>query len=67
MSLNPCEVLVHEDSENSVTAAKNVGFFTIAIPNSVTRDFSFEKADLILSSLENESIEWLINRTTASN
>ena len=39
MSLNPSEVLVLEDSENGVTAAKNAGLFTIAIPNSVTSVF----------------------------
>lgn len=62
MRLKPDEVIVLEDSENGVIAANKAGLYTVAVPNSVTRTFSFEKADLILNSLENKTIEWFKNK-----
>ena len=45
------EAVVFEDSPNGVRAAKSAGIFTIAIPNSVTRDYGLEEADLVVHSL----------------
>ena len=45
------EAIVFEDSPNGVRAGKDAGIFTVAIPNSVTRDYGLEEADLVLHSL----------------
>jgi putative hydrolase of the HAD superfamily len=45
------EAIVFEDSPNGVRAAQAAGIFTVAIPNSVTRDYGLEDADLVLDSL----------------
>ena len=45
------EAVVFEDSPNGVRAAKAAGIFTVAIPNSVTRDYGLEEADLVVHSL----------------
>ena len=45
------EAVVFEDSPNGVRAAKAAGIFTVAIPNSVTRDYGLEEADLVVQSL----------------
>jgi HAD superfamily hydrolase (TIGR01509 family) len=45
------EAVVFEDSPNGVRAGKAAGIFTVAIPNSVTRDYGLDEADLVLDSL----------------
>jgi HAD superfamily hydrolase (TIGR01509 family) len=45
------EAVVFEDSPNGVRAGKAAGIFTVGIPNSVTRDYGLEEADLIVDSL----------------
>ena len=45
------EAVVFEDSPNGVRAAKAAGIFTVAIPNSVTRDYGLEEADVVVQSL----------------
>jgi HAD superfamily hydrolase (TIGR01509 family) len=45
------EAIVFEDSPNGVRAAKAAGIFTVAIPNSVTRDYGLDEADLVVESL----------------
>lgn len=60
LNLAPIETIALEDSFNGVLAAKSAGLITVAIPNPVTRRFNFEKADLILSSLEEMALDELI-------
>jgi beta-phosphoglucomutase-like phosphatase (HAD superfamily) len=43
--------VVFEDSPNGVRAAKEAGIFVVAVPNSVTRDYALDEADLLLDSL----------------
>jgi HAD superfamily hydrolase (TIGR01509 family) len=45
------EAVVFEDSPNGVQAARAAGIFVVAIPNSVTRDFGLDDADLVVDSL----------------
>jgi HAD superfamily hydrolase (TIGR01509 family) len=45
------EAVVFEDSPNGVLAAKAAGIFVVAVPNSVTRDYALDNADLVLDSL----------------
>jgi HAD superfamily hydrolase (TIGR01509 family) len=45
------EAVVFEDSPNGVRAAKAAGIFVVAVPNSVTRDFGLDEADLVVESL----------------
>jgi HAD superfamily hydrolase (TIGR01509 family) len=45
------EAVVFEDSPNGVRAGKAAGIFTVAIPNSVTRDYGLDEADLMVDSL----------------
>ena len=45
------EAVVFEDSPNGVRAGKAAGIFTVGIPNSVTRDYGLDEADLVVDSL----------------
>jgi HAD superfamily hydrolase (TIGR01509 family) len=56
------EAIVFEDSPNGVRAAKAAGIFTVAIPNSVTRDYGLDEADLVVESLADLPPEELLAR-----
>ena len=45
------EAVVFEDSPHGVRAGKAAGIYTVAIPNSVTRDYGLEEADVVVQSL----------------
>ena len=45
------EAVVFEDSPNGVRAAKAAGIFVVAVPNTVTRDYGLDEADLVVGSL----------------
>lgn len=51
LGINNSEAVVFEDSFNGVSAAKAAQIFTVAIPNIVTKNFSFDDADIVLDSL----------------
>lgn len=51
LQLHAHEAVAFEDSPHGVTAAKAAGIFCVAVPNLVTRQLSFEHADLQISSL----------------
>jgi HAD superfamily hydrolase (TIGR01509 family) len=51
LDLSPHEAIVLEDSPNGVSAAKDAGIFTIAVPNPLTANLNLDRADLILPSL----------------
>jgi HAD superfamily hydrolase (TIGR01509 family) len=51
LGVSPDEAVVFEDSPNGIRAAKAAGIFVVGIPNSVTRDFGLDEADLVVESL----------------
>ncbi|MBI4043580.1 MAG: HAD family phosphatase [Candidatus Diapherotrites archaeon] len=61
LGLNPDECVVVEDAEKGVLAAKAAGMKCIAVPNGLTRENDFSKADLILSNLRELSNDTLNN------
>ncbi len=62
MNATPDEVIVFEDSPNGVLGAKRAGMFVVAVPNLLTAQLDLSYADLILGSLEEFSLEELINK-----
>lgn len=60
LNLAATKTIALEDSINGVLAAKSAGLITIVVPNAVTSRFTFENADLILTSLEEKPLEKLI-------
>jgi HAD superfamily hydrolase (TIGR01509 family) len=64
LMLRSDEAFALEDSPHGVSAAKAAGLFCIAVPNTMTQNFSFDHADLTLPSLHNTSLEELIARIT---
>lgn len=46
------QAVVIEDTPRGVSAGKNAGIFTIAIPHEFTKGLDFSKADVILDSIE---------------
>ena len=60
LGTRPENALAIEDSANGVTAAKRAGMFCVAVPNSVTKDLSFDHADLRLNSLADMTLASLI-------
>jgi HAD superfamily hydrolase (TIGR01509 family) len=56
------EAVVFEDSPNGVRAAKAAGIFTVAIPNTVTRDYGLDEADLVVQSLADLPPDDLLKR-----
>jgi HAD superfamily hydrolase (TIGR01509 family) len=59
LDVNANEAIALEDSPNGVVAAKGAGIFCVAVPNALTRQLSFNLADLQLSSLAELSLETL--------
>lgn len=45
------EAVAIEDSPRGVQSAKGAGLFCIAIPNPLSRDFDYSKADIVLNSI----------------
>jgi HAD superfamily hydrolase (TIGR01509 family) len=62
LGLQPSEAIAFEDSVNGIRAAKGAGIFVVAIPNPITETFALDEADLLLDSLEDLSLDELIDR-----
>ena len=62
LGLQPDEAIAFEDSLNGIRAAKGAGIFTVAVPNPITQTFALDEADLLLESLEDVSLNELIER-----
>ncbi|NPV85191.1 MAG: HAD-IA family hydrolase [Anaerolineae bacterium] len=62
LCLLPHEAIAIEDSPNGIRAAKAATLYCVAIPNHVTRKMDLKQADLILDTLENISLEGLLQR-----
>ena len=52
LDLDDYEAIVFEDSRNGIIAANKAGFFSIAVPNAITKKMDFSVADLVLNSLD---------------
>lgn len=61
LNMKPDECLVLEDSETGIEAGKKAGMKVIAVPNKLTKNHDFSKADLVVDSLNN--IDWKIIST----
>lgn len=53
----PSEAVALEDSANGVESAKRAGLSVIAVPNRITERFDLSKADLVVPSLADISLE----------
>jgi len=51
LCLEDFEAVVFEDSRNGIIAANKAKFFTIAVPNAMTRNMDLSAANLILNNL----------------
>lgn len=51
LGVEPWEAIAFEDSVNGVKAAKAAGLYCFAVPNSVTANLDFSKADGVYTSL----------------
>ena len=60
LGIMPEQAIALEDSSNGIQAAKNAGIFSVAIPNMITNNFSFDHADLQLASLMDIELTHLI-------
>ena len=60
LTATPKSSIAIEDSLNGVTAAKKAQMWCVAIPNSITAHLSFEKADVVLESLDQVNLIDLI-------
>jgi HAD superfamily hydrolase (TIGR01509 family) len=56
------EAIALEDSPNGVLAAKRAGLLCVAVPNALTRQLSFDLADLQIPSLADLSLQELLQR-----
>jgi beta-phosphoglucomutase-like phosphatase (HAD superfamily) len=54
------QAIAFEDSPNGVLAAKQAGLYCVAVPNPITSQLDIEHADLILDSLTDMSLDYLL-------
>ncbi len=59
LQVDPADCVVIEDSLNGVLAAKAAGMTCVVVPNAITADADFSKADLVLDSLLDFPVELL--------
>lgn len=62
LNVHAREAVVFEDSPNGILAANTAGIFTVAVPNLLTAQLGVDEADLVLSSLEDVSLDDLKTR-----
>jgi beta-phosphoglucomutase family hydrolase len=61
LGVEPADCVVIEDTEIGITSAKAAGMKAIAVPNEYTKRMDFDKADKVVSSLEDISYDLLLN------
>lgn len=61
LQLAPDDVIVFEDSPLGISAARAAGMFCVAVPNPVTRTMSVDHADMVIGSLDELSVDELLN------
>ncbi|MCK5132034.1 MAG: HAD family phosphatase [Candidatus Sabulitectum sp.] len=59
LGVSPGECVVVEDAEKGIVAAARADMRCIAVPNCHTRNNNFSKASVIISSLDELTLEWL--------
>jgi HAD superfamily hydrolase (TIGR01509 family) len=64
LGLRASEAIAIEDSPNGSVAAKPAGLYVVAVPNPVTRNLPFERADLVLDSLADHRLEAVLARVS---
>ncbi len=62
MGVRPENALAFEDSPNGIKAAKAAGIYTVAVPNSVTRELPIDQADMRLDSMADLSLRDLLHQ-----
>ena len=62
----PQDAIAIEDTETGVAAAKAAGLKAIAVPNKYTKGQDFSKADIIVESLSDITLDLLIGIITDS-
>ncbi len=60
------EAIALEDSPHGVSAAKAAGMSCVAVPNEMTRNLSFDHADLVLPSLAGMSLDELLRKLSGN-
>lgn len=66
LNVAPAEAIVFEDSSNGVIAANEAGIYTVAVPNDLTRQLDFSRADLVLDSLADITLAGLLRSANHS-
>jgi HAD superfamily hydrolase (TIGR01509 family) len=64
MDVRPEQAVALEDSVNGMAAAQGAGIFCVVVPNEMTRQFSFDHADLRLNSLTEMALGEVLLRAT---
>lgn len=62
LGVSASEAIAIEDSPNGITAAKRAGMRCVAIPNSITAGLDLSRADLVLPSLADVTMDQLLER-----
>jgi HAD superfamily hydrolase (TIGR01509 family) len=62
LGVSPEYAIAFEDSPNGVLAARRAGLFCVAVPNPITRRLNLDRADLLLNSLEDLSLDELLSQ-----
>ncbi|MFC8529839.1 HAD family hydrolase [Nocardia sp. NPDC057227] len=56
LDIDPADAIAVEDSANGIAAAKAAGLRAVAVPNAMTVELDFSRADLVLGSLTEAGI-----------
>ncbi len=62
LNLTPDEVIVLEDSPLGITAARTAGMYCVAVPNPVTLSMSINHADLVINSLAETYMDYILEK-----
>lgn len=65
LGVEPERAIAVEDSANGLAAARAAGLWSVAVPNSMTRDHDLSSADLLVESLAAVPIEEALRRLEA--
>lgn len=57
LEVQPSQALAFEDSPSGVRSAKQAQLVCAAVPNEITRGAAFDEADVVLSSLADQSLD----------